>query len=144
MSSVCDENRRSETSLLNHVCNHSPECNYSHYLTYLVSITHWRRQYRYLGLPLMDLLICQGVMLPVCSCNSGNYWKTDRVKGALIAITSLCDPNKSLSLVRSIKVTSSLMERIVLVSNVITTNEINITKTHFSVTKAVWKSVFLP
>lgn len=104
MSSVCDENRRSETSLLNHVCNHSLECNYSHYLTYLVSITHWRRQYRYLGLPLMDILIYQGIMLPVCSCNSGSYWKTDRVKGALIAITSLCDPNKSLSLVRSIKV----------------------------------------
>lgn len=56
------------------------------------------------------------------------------VRGALIAVNSLCDPDKSLSLGRSIKVTSSLMERLVLVSSVVTTSEITITKPHFSVT----------
>lgn len=56
---------------------------------------------------------------------------------ALIAINSLCDLDKSLNLVTSTKVTSSLMKRIVPVSNTVTTSEIDIRKTHFSVTKAV-------
>lgn len=56
-----------------------------------------------------------------------------------IAMHSLCDLDKSLNLVTSSKVTSSLMKRIIPVCNIVTTGEIDIRKNAFLVTKAVRK-----
>lgn len=87
------------------------------------------------GLPLMGFLTWQDYM-PL-TCPSLNTIVTVTRERALIAVNSLCDLDKSLNLVTSTKVTSSLMKRIVPVFDIVTASEIDIRKTHFSVTKAV-------
>lgn len=94
VSFACDGNRL-ETGLLHHVCNHSLECNYSlfdfpgkyHPLKEIIQVS---------DLPPMGFLTWESLMLPMCPSLDSMVAVT-RVRGALIVVNSLYDPDGHLA-----------------------------------------------